>query len=59
MMSFGDDAYCLCECERIVDAQIQAASGKQDEALQNLSIAAHDGAKYGFVQVAAEVLEKT
>jgi len=34
---------------RIVNAQIQAASGKQDEALQNLSIAAHDAAKYGFV----------
>ena len=34
---------------RIVEDQIRAASGKQEEALQNLSIAAHDAAKYGFV----------
>jgi serine/threonine protein kinase/tetratricopeptide (TPR) repeat protein len=34
---------------RIVDAQIQATFGKHNEALQNLSIAAHDAARYGFV----------
>jgi tetratricopeptide (TPR) repeat protein len=34
---------------RIADAQIQAASGKTEEALQNLSIAAGDAAKCGFV----------
>jgi serine/threonine protein kinase/tetratricopeptide (TPR) repeat protein len=39
---------------RIADAQIQAASGKQDEALQNLSIAAHDATKYGFVPAQLE-----
>ena len=39
---------------RIVDAQIRAASGKPDEALQNLSIAAHDAAKCGFVPAQLE-----
>ena len=33
----------------IVEAQIQAASGKQDEALRNLSIATRDAARSGFV----------
>jgi tetratricopeptide (TPR) repeat protein len=33
---------------KIVDAQIQAASGKPEAALQNLSTAASDTAKYGF-----------
>jgi serine/threonine protein kinase/tetratricopeptide (TPR) repeat protein len=33
---------------RIAEAQIQAASGRRDEALLILSSAVHDGAKYGF-----------
>jgi serine/threonine protein kinase/Tfp pilus assembly protein PilF len=34
---------------RIVDAQIQAASGEHVKAIQSLSTTAHDAAKYGFV----------
>jgi hypothetical protein len=34
---------------RIVDAQIEAATGKRDEALQSLSIATHDAVKDGLL----------
>ena len=34
---------------RIVDAQLQSSSGKPDDALRDLSLAAHDAARCGFL----------
>jgi serine/threonine protein kinase/tetratricopeptide (TPR) repeat protein len=39
---------------RVVDAELQAASGKPDQALRDLSLATHDAAKCGFLPVQLE-----